>query len=261
MSNEELVLAIHQGDEGKLLELWEQIEGLARSYANKYARALMRGGVDTNAAEMFDDFLYGCGYPALVAAVNSYDGEAGSAFSTWYSYYFKQEVYRLRGWRWRDGKTIQTDAAALAVSLNAPTGEDGDAELQDFIPDECSQASFEDAERQIFNDQLHDALETALNTLPDIESKAIRGSFYDGLTMQAMAARDGVSSEQVRSCQAKGLRHIRQGKTLRKLHAFAYPDSDVYAAGLRGTGLLSFKNSGMSATERAAFAIIERRLQ
>lgn len=66
--------------------------------------------------------------------------------------------------------------------------------------------------------------------------------------------------EQVRQRQSKGLRHIRQGKMMRKLRSFTCPDADIYAAGLRNTGLASFKYSGISSTEQAAFLLADGKI-
>lgn len=262
MSNEELVLLIQQGDAGRLPELWAQIEGLARHFANRYAKALTRGGIDTNAAELFDDLFYGCGWPALAAAVETFDGAAGAVFSTWYGYYFKQEVYALRGWRWRDGETVQLDAAAHATSLNVPIGDDGDgAELQDLVPDPHSADGYKDAERRIFNDQLHAALLACLDTLPAEQREAITGTYFDGLTLRKLGECDGSTAAQIRQRQVNGLQRIRRSNACRKrLEPFSAPNAAVYSAGLCG-GLQAFKTDGVRSTEQAAISLIEKKLR
>jgi len=264
VTNEELVQAIQGGERDRLPELWEQVQKLARYWSNRYARATVVNGQDTNSRELFEDFFQ-CGYIAMIAAVETFDSAAGGSFSSWYSLYMRREVRNLMGWRSRpdpktgESVTVISDAMAYASSLDAPIGDDLDGKtLEDTILD--TEDQYEDADRRIFNEQLHNALDDALGTLPDEESTAIRGTYYDGLTLRKMAERDGVTLERVRQRQAKGLRHIRQGKMMKRLRSFACSDSDIYAAGLHNTGLSSFKYSGLSSTERAAFLLADGKI-
>ena len=127
----------------------------------------------------------------MIAAVETFDGAAGGSFSSWYSLYMRREVRNLMGWRSRpdpktgESVTVISDAMAHASSLDAPIGEESDGyTVQDTIPD--TEDQYEDADRRIFNEQLHNALDDALGTLPDEESTAIRGTFYDGFTLRNM---------------------------------------------------------------------------
>lgn len=264
MTNEELVQAIQSGERNRLPELWEQIQKLARYWSNRYVRAIVANGQDTNIRELSEDFFQ-CGYIAMIAAVETFDGAAGGSFSSWYSLYLRREIRSLMGWRSAqdpqtgESVTVISDAMSHASSLDAPIGDDVDGTtLRDTIPD--TEDQYEDADRKIFNEQLHDVLDDALGALPDEESKAIRGSFYDGLTLREMAARENVSLDQVRKHQAKGLRHIRKGKIMKNLRSFICSNSDIYAAGLHNTGLSTFKYSGISSTERAAFLLADGKI-
>lgn len=260
MSNEELVELIQQGETDRLPELWAQVEGLARYHANRYTKAITRGGVDTNRGELFEDFFYGCGWPALVAAVETFNPDAGGAFSTWYSYYFKREVYRLRGWRWRvdaktgQGGTVELDAMGRAMSLNTPLSNDRDAgELQDIVADPAD--CYEDADRCIYLEQLHEALESALNTMPDELSDTLRRRFYDGQTLAEVSEDVHINPENVRMRESKALRCMRHPRVTRVLRPFLYPDEDIHAAGLHGTGLYVYINTGESSVERVVLAM------
>ena len=85
MSNEELAIAIRQGDQGRTLELWEQVNGLVKRKAMQIMTALQLSG-NPRGVE-FDD-LYQTGYLAMVAAVETYSPERG-AFSTWFMFHLK----------------------------------------------------------------------------------------------------------------------------------------------------------------------------
>lgn len=74
MTNEELVALIQGGDQEKLPQLWEQVERFVAQQANR--RLVLSGGL--GGVEFGD--LYNAGYLALVAAVDTFDPEAGRSF-------------------------------------------------------------------------------------------------------------------------------------------------------------------------------------
>ena len=259
MTNEELVQAIQDGEQDRLPELWEQVQGLAKYWASRYTRAVVASGRDTNSRELFDD-LFQCGYIAMVAAVGSFDSAAG-AFSTWYAYYFRQEVYSLMGWRSRpDPKTgeyttIRRDALSHAGSLNTPLGDEEDGVcLGDMVPDPDSLRGFEEAEERIWHEQLRTRLNAALDLLPPEQASTLRSRFFRGKTFDALADEKGVKREVVRNWECKGLRALRMSRDKKELRKFLHPD-DIYSAGLRSTGLSAFLHSGTSSTERAALLL------
>ena len=97
MSNEELAIAIRQGDQGRTLELWEQVNGLVKRKAMQIMTALQLSG-NPRGVE-FDD-LYQTGYLAMVAAVETYSPERG-AFSTWFMFHLKTAFSEATGYRER----------------------------------------------------------------------------------------------------------------------------------------------------------------
>lgn len=260
MTNEELAALIQRGDTEKLPELWQGVELLSKKFAAKYARSITHNGTTGDEQTLFED-LHSCGYPALVAAVQTYKPDEGSAFSTWFIFYLRQQIYKFMGWRNRGaGDYLKTDLHNAAISLNEEINESGD-ERQDFIPDSTN--SFEAVERKLYNAQLHAVLDDCLATLPQAEREAITGSYYDGLTLQEMANREGVTVETIRQRQAHGMHSLRRGKCTRALREFYYgsrdnmrsgrtrataSDSDIYSAGL----------SGGNSTERAALELATR---
>lgn len=202
MTNEELVKAIQDGERDRLPELWEQVQRLARFWANKYTRSLAASGRDSNSREVFEDFFQ-CGYIAMAAAVDTFDSVDGGRFAHWYGLYYKQEVWSLMHWRSekdpRTGKriTVSPDAMAHATSLDTPVGGDSTGgTLQDIVPDTVDQ--YEAAEHRIWLEQLHNALDAELNVLPDDQGEVIRRRFYDGQTYDAIAQDMDMSCNAVR---------------------------------------------------------------
>ena len=243
MSNEELVTVI-QGGEDRMGELWQQVERLVSWKANRIMTALNgRGGVE------FDD-LYQSGYPAMVAAVDSYKPEVG-AFSTWFMLHLKTAFAEATGYR---SNRQQRDPIHNAVSLDTPLTDDADSgDLMDVVADPAGAGRMEAVEEVIYRQQLHDALEEALEAIPEECGTVLRQRYYEGRTLSDLAEVQGVSMEMVRKRERDALRRLRSPKTACRLRPFY--DFDFYC----GTGLGAFRHTGMSIQERYLVIEEERR--
>lgn len=243
MSNEELVAAIQTGED-RMGELWAQIEKLVMWKAHRVMAVLDgRGGVE------FDD-LYQSGYPAMVAAVGSYKPEYG-AFSTWLGYHLKTAFAEATGYR---SKKQQQDPLHRATSLDTPLSDEADSDdLMAIIADPAGMKGLEAAEEAIYRQQLHDALEVALDAIPDQYSEVLRQRHYEGLSLAEIGESRGVSAEYVRHLEGKALRHIRRPSIACRLQPFC--DLDFYC----GTGLSAFQHTGMSIQERYLVIAEDRR--
>ena len=243
MSNEELVTVI-QGGEDRMGELWQQVERLVSWKANRIMTALNgRGGVE------FDD-LYQSGYPAMVAAVDSYKPEVG-AFSTWFMLHLKTAFAEATGYR---SNRQQRDPIHNAVSLDTPLTDDADSgDLMDVVADPAGAGRMEAVEEVIYRQQLHDALEEALEAIPEECGTVLRQRYYEGRTLSDLAEAQGVSMEMVRKRERDALRRLRSPKTACRLRPFY--DFDFYC----GTGLGAFRHTGMSIQERYLVIEEERR--
>ena len=241
MSNEELVAAIRSGED-RMGELWAQVERLVKWKAHRVMGALeARGGCGVT----FED-LYQSGYPALVDAVETYDPAAG-AFSTWFMYYLRKAFAEATGYRTRKG---QNEPLNNSLSLDTPLTDETDSDdLMAIIADPAGMKGIETAEEAIYHQQLHDALEAALDAIPDQYSEVLRQRHYDGLSLAEIGESRGVSAEYVRQLECKAIRHIRRPSIACHLRPFC--DFDFYS----GTGLGAFQHTGMSIQER--YLVIE----
>lgn len=253
MTNEELAILIQQGETERLNELWAQVERLAAWWSSRYARRRAAMGTDTNEQDTFDDIYNGCAYPAMCEAVKTFDPGNGGSFATWYYYYFQSEVAELYGYR-----SSKQDAFIFAKSLNQPLGDSlEDVELEDMIPDPNDY--YEDVERIVMVGQLHEALDAALDDLPGIGGEVLRQRYYKGMTQKEIGLQMGKHHSYISEVERKAYRQIKCGQHVQKLYHFLCPDGEYRAAGLRGTGLSVFRNTGSSATENAALKIIDRK--
>lgn len=238
MSNEELAVQIRNGSPELMGELWEQVESLVKWKAKRIMTALeLRGNM---CGVEFDDLVQ-CGYPAMVAAVNTYDPESGS-FPTWLMYHLQNEFAEATGYRTKRGRNEPLNDA---FSLDKPLGEDGDGGLfGDLIPDQRAVANMEAVENRQYREQLHKAMEKALKVIPEDYSEILRLRYYQGMTLEDAGELLGISGEQARQREWKGLRRLRNpslAATLRSFYNF-----DFYC----GTGLSAFRGSGLSVQER-----------
>ena len=238
MTNEELVALIQAGERDKLPELWDQVERFVARQANRLLTALGLSGVQSGLE--FED-LYNSGYIALVAAVDSYDPEA--LFITWFGYHLKTAFAEAGGYR---SKRQSRDPLRRAISMDAPVkaGEDdGDkAAFGDFIPDPGAAQAFQDAEDQIYQEQLKAVLEWALETLDADEEAAIRARYYQGRTLEQIGPR-------ARYVVPVALTKLRRPQIRRELEQFVEVRTPYY---LR-VGVQDFQNTHESAVERIVF--------
>lgn len=221
MSNEELAAAVQAGDREKLLPLWEQVERFIAQQAGRRFRAL--GGVGGVTAED----LYQSGFLALMAAVDSFDLAAGMSFIGWLALALKTAFAEAAGYRRKDPLNAAADLDAGAEGIT----------LANTIEDPGAARGFEEAERGIWLGQLHEALEGALQALPEGQADVLRRRFYQRQTLSEISATDGVSLERVRQRETKALRAMRHPRITRQLRPFVTP---YYT----GTGLAAFRHGG-----------------
>ena len=150
-TNEELVALIQAGDREKLGSLWSQTERFVHLQAHR--RFLLSDGF--GGVEVED--LYQSGYFALVAAADTYDPAAGRSFISWLALALKTAFAEASGYR---SRRQARDPLHRAGSMDAPVSEDGDAAVGDLIADPAAADAFQDAERRVYLEQLHDALYT-----------------------------------------------------------------------------------------------------
>jgi RNA polymerase sigma-32 factor len=124
----------------------------------------------------------------------------------------KNLVARRLGVSVRDVDQMEGRLSGADKSLNAPIGEDGDSEWQDLLPEDrpnpedIAIESSETAARSRW-------IETAMNDLTPREQIIIRERRLaeDGLTLDALGKRLGVSKERVRQIEQEALMKLRLG--------------------------------------------------
>lgn len=240
MSNEELVQAIQAGERDLIPELWQQVERFVRQQANRRISQLNgQCGVE------FDD-LYQSGFLALVKAVDSYKPENEASFIGWLAFYLKNAFSEASGYCIR-----KKNALNLAVSLDTPIGEDDDFTLLDTISDPTDR--IEEVEERIYQTQLRETLEAALDELPAEYSEIIRKRDLEGQTFRELAAAYGVSHQSIRQRRDNGLRKLRRIKRTSAVGKRLYSFVEMRTPYYRHIGVNRFQTTHTSSVEKAVF--------
>lgn len=216
MTNEELVLAIQQGDSDKMPQLWMQIERLVSWKANKLINAL-----GDNCPVEFDD-LYNSGYIALCNAVERYEPERG-AFSTHFMLHLKTAFAEATGYR---SEKQQRDPIHRANSFDDPIPGTDNMVLGDFIPDGTDLEG--DTVEKIWRQQLHDALDKALGTLDPTEEQTLRTVYYGGQSLVELAESMDIPYERANYLHRKALGRMRRGEARKCIEPFIDGRTNFY---------------------------------
>ena len=160
--------AVQDGKED-ILVLWLACRQYVMQQARRWYRAFEgRRGVALEDLEQV-------GFLALAKAVETWKPES-SAFSTWLTFHLKSAfaaAYRVR--TNHELKDPLNDATSLDVP---PAGADEDCILRDIIPDVAAARAFEAVEQQ----ELREAVQSALAKLPEQQQAAIYGEFWQSKT-------------------------------------------------------------------------------
>ena len=232
MSNEEIVLSIQKGNTAELERLWEAVRGLAAWKAKQMLTVL-----EGKRGVTLDDFMQE-GFLALVDAVQTFDPASGAKFSTWFLIHLKKQFWELLGLRTekQSKDPINTD-----FSLDAPIGdEDGDIWIE-IIADPHGQDAMIDAENLLWQEQLRATVSMVTQDLPEDQQEILYRRFWLGQTYAEAGDGDaGIA----RNAESKALRRLRRPDKSKHLRPIV--DFNFYA----GTGLGSFRSSGLSVQER-----------
>lgn len=238
MSNEELAARIQAGETNLMEDLWEQVAGLVKWAARRIMPALgNRGGVE------LDDLIQS-GYLALVAAVASYAPDNGS-FSSWLMYYLKTAFAQASGYR---TEKQRNDPLRFAVSLEAPLGDEDGNTVGDLQADPTSAAPFEAVEERIYREQLRQVLESVLDQLTPAQAETIRGRYFQGATLEEVAADMGKSMERIRQLEINALDQLRRDELRNQLETFL--NNTPY---FLHVGPATFHRTGESSVEKIVF--------
>lgn len=237
LTNEELAERIKNGEAELIPTLWEQtkalicptVQRIASSY-NIKTRGYTSADIEQECFIIFNDMI------------TAYDSNAELKFCSYLKYSAINHINNIVGNRI---KAVGLDLLNGAISLDEPIADsDEELTLADTIADKSN--DYEAADDKLFNIELHNSLEKALNELEAAQSECIRLRYYDDLSIAETGEKMNISKEQARRNVYKGFRQLRKNEELLK-----YRDEIMSAKAYNHIGLESFFHNG-SIEERLA---------
>lgn len=244
LSNEDLVMRIKNGEEELIPKLWEQVKDLiawkARGYFNLHS-------IDSNLHYDVDDLIQES-YFAMLQAIRYYKpGEW--RFSTYLGQTIKTAFAIVSGKRTpRQRSNPLNDPFKVCASLDAPLTDDADETLLDVIP--AADNKYEHVEDKLYNEQLHNALDSAMSTLSKEKSQLLRELYYDGRTEIELSEKYRCSTQNIDNKKYDALNKLRFERKENGLEAFLSDNVNYYAK----VGVAQFNNTWISATEKVVLA-------
>lgn len=257
-ANAALAALAATGNRFALGQLWEINKGLLRrlfwKWYSQHQEAAEASGLTMEDLEQE-------GFFAVKYAAEHYEPEKGSFSTALTTAVRKRITDTLRGEHIRrvvneDGREVQVSANPLngCMSLDTPLSadDDGSASLADLQPDPAAAAPFQEVEDQLYNDELHEALEEAIDKLVAREANVIRCYFWKGQDLAEIAAAEGVSTSRIGQDKTSALRKLARNPRLKRWH-----DGVISTKAWRGTGWNAWNHGG--SVEERVVEYMERR--
>ncbi|MDR0986521.1 MAG: sigma-70 family RNA polymerase sigma factor [Ruminococcus sp.] len=237
MSNEELAVLIKAGETALYSQLWTGCERYFRKRSNSYYRHNENRA--KGAGQTAEDFYNACFF-AMVNAVESFDPESGYTYLTYTNYHILNEFRSLIGIKLKRRNPLD-DSSSLDE-----TAQDGETAYIELIEDPESLEPFEEIAEREDTLMLRAELEAAIDTLPEREADIIRRHYFEGIPVEQIAERIGVSRKRGYDLERRGLDSLRKIDKLERYH-----DDIISHEAYHHTGLNAWKTSGVSSVERA----------
>lgn len=193
------------------------------------------------------------GFIALMKAVHYYEPDKDNKFTTYLTLTLKSAFAEASSTRTEKQKR---NALMRIVSLDAPLGGDEDNDLLvDMIADPNAEVPFErlalSEEQQMIREVLSDAADRLLSVKQRVVFNEMLASDQRVTTV---ASANGMSVQVVSRLKNEAFWKLKTDAQVQNLytHVFGLED-DLTSESLSGTGLASFKNTGLSVVERVAF--------
>lgn len=233
MTNEEIVKAIQAGESDLIGQLWDQCSPFIRKQAGRWKRAW------ENRTDIDVDDLVQVGYFAICSAVRGWDADKGSSFLNYLEWYLKTEFATACSCR---NTASRADPIYSALRFESSVSGDTDGlTVADTLGEDCPE--LEAIEEKDYREYIAKVVREAVARLPENYRKAVEAHFLYGEPYTTIAENMGVSKQWAHQLGQCGLRKMRENAELKKLY---FGERNLY----RGTGAMSWRDTGMSAPER-----------
>lgn len=244
-TNAALAALAAAGNSFALGQLWEINKGLLhRWFWQWYAK---NKAVADEHGITLEDFEQE-GFFAVQAAAKAYDPEKGS-FATLLGYYVQNRIRKVvcgehgRLMTTEDGREVRISANPLngSISLDTPLDDTdgGSATIGDLQEDPAAAQAFQTAEDELYTEELHAALEEALNKLTAKQADVVRRHYFGGKCLSEIAQEDNTTISAPYNHEQAAFLALRRNPALARWH-----DDILSAKAWTGTGWNAWNRYG-----------------
>ena len=246
MTNEKLAVLIKNGEKEYISELWDQVYKFLYIKISEYYRLFQDRF--TASGVTLEDLQQEC-YFIMLDMIEAYDPGKDYKFITYWD-------YQTRNYLWRNVIKINhqgVDNRPLnnCFSLDIPIREDEEETRLNLLPDEMAAEGFDDINDKIYRQQLHRALDRAMDdSLTDRQKQVIERRYYENQTQYQIAAELGSSLGYIGQVEKKALQRLREhNERTAILEEYRQDILSTYA--YKNIGVNSFRNDRASSVEIA----------
>ena len=244
-TNAALAALAAAGNTFALGQLWEINKGLLhRLFWQWYSKNKPVADAAGLTLEDFDQEAFF----AVQRAAQHYDPSKGT-FTSLLGYYVQSQIRaatcgeHARVIATEDGRRVAVSANPLnaCTSLDTPFDDNdgGSATLGDLQEDPAAAQAFQTAENELYTEELHAALEEALNKLTPRQADIIRRHYFGGKSFAEIAREDGTSTVAPRNLEVSAFIAMRQNSALAR-----WRDEVISTRAWHGTGFGAWNHRG-----------------
>lgn len=244
-TNAALAALAAAGNTFALGQLWEVNKGFVRRQLWQWYEK--NKPVADNAGLSFEDLVQE-GYFAVDYAAKHYSAEQGS-FTTYLSYALLKQIRtatcgeHARVIATKDGRRVAVSANPLndcsSLDVRLDESDEGSSTKGETIEDPAATQAFQTAEDELYTEELHAALEEALNKLTPRQADIIRRHYFGGKSFAEIAREDGTSTVAPRNLEVSAFIAMRQNSALAR-----WRDEVISTRAWRKTGFGAWNHNG-----------------
>lgn len=184
----------------------------------------------------------------MQAAAQAFDPEKGT-FATLLGYYVQNRISKVvcgehgRLMTTEDGREVRISANPLngSTSIDTPLDDTdgGSATLGDLQEDPAAAQAFQTAEDELYTEELHAALEEALNKLTAKQADVVRRHYFGGKYLSEIAREDNTTRNAPYNHEQAAFLALRRNPALARWH-----DDILSAKAWTGTGWNAWNRYG-----------------
>lgn len=236
MAYENLVKEIQNGDQGKVLVLWDEVKNAVMPIFKKWCNTVIAGYTGMEDEDLSQE--------AIMVMI-----EAVMVFSSDKDGDFKPYLFRAVGRHLQ--KLSPGKDTPMLLSADTPLSErnrrDDDFSLYDTIP--APPESLVDPIEEVYAEQAHKDLDDCLKKLPEVQATIIKQKYYEDLSSEELAEQWNVPLSTIQQYERMALGMLRNPLVGDKLRNYLEDRTDFY----KKWSVSRFLSTGESVVENIVF--------